>query len=270
MEGDEKLKQEIALERNLLHSLLDHTPDAIYFKDMEGRYLKVSKSLADMIGTDPDHVVGKTDYDFFPEEQAKRMTEEDKKVIQTGVPINYEKKISPKKGEERWISVTKVPHRNNNGEIVGVFGISRDITARKKAEAGMAFERSLLRSLLDHIPDSVYFKDRQGRFLRVSKGKADEVNMTRNEMIGKTDYDFFPKEQADKMREDDERVMRTQKPVIKKLEKISTPSGEDRWVSATKVPRYDEKGRVVGTLGISRDLTEYQLILKRIQDTGGL
>ncbi len=142
---------------------------------------------------------------------------------------------------------------------------------KKEVERKLAEEQNLLKSLLDSIPDSIYFKDKENRFVRVSRAKAEEVGVTPEEIIGKTDYDFFPKEQADKMFEDDKRVMETKVPVINKIEKISRPDGKERWVSCTKVPRYDEKGNVIGTLGISRDLTEHWVLWRQMKEmTGGV
>jgi PAS domain S-box-containing protein len=123
-------------------------------------------------------------------------------------------------------------------------------------------ERYLLRTLMENIPDNIYFKDREGRFIRVNRAKASRSNLHHpDEAIGKTDADFFPAEHARKTREDEERLMATGVPVVGQTERLVWPNGTVSWVSTTKVPFRDAQGRVVGTLGVSRDITD----LKRAQ-----
>ncbi len=121
----------------------------------------------------------------------------------------------------------------------------------------------LLRSLLDQIPDSVYFKDENNEFVTVSRSKAEHLGVEPGEVVGKTDYDFYPEEQAEEMAEDDRRVMEEEESVTNKIEKVTRPDGTEHWVSTTKVPRYDDDGNVIGSLGVSRDLTELRALLKR-------
>ena len=123
-------------------------------------------------------------------------------------------------------------------------------------------ERYLLRTLMENIPDNIYFKDREGRFIRVNRAKASRSNLQHpDEAIGKTDADFFPAEHARKTREDEERLMATGVPVVGQTERLVWPNGTVSWVSTTKVPFQDAQGQVVGTLGVSRDITD----LKRAQ-----
>ena len=123
-------------------------------------------------------------------------------------------------------------------------------------------ERYLLRTLMENIPDNIYFKDREGRFIRVNRAKASRSNLHHpDEAIGKTDADFFPAEHARKTREDEARLMATGVPVVGQTERLVWPNGTVSWVSTTKVPFRDAQGQVVGTLGVSRDITD----LKRAQ-----
>ena len=123
-------------------------------------------------------------------------------------------------------------------------------------------ERYLLRTLMENIPDNIYFKDRDGCFIRVNRAKAMRSNLHHpDEAIGKTDADFFPPEHARKTREDEERLMMTGIPVVGQTERLVWPNGTVSWVSTTKVPFRDAQGQVVGTLGVSRDITD----LKRAQ-----
>ncbi len=116
-------------------------------------------------------------------------------------------------------------------------------------------ENELFQDLLERIPDTIYFKDEDARFIRVSKSKAEELGAEEDEIIGKTDLDFYPKETAEEMYEDDMEVIEEEKPIIGREEKVPSPD-EEWWASTTKVPRYDEEGNVIGMLGITRDITE--------------
>ena len=128
---------ELAREHALLRALLDSSPDQIYFKDRDSRFLKASKALAENLGApSPEHMIGKTDFDYFSKEHATPAFEDEQQVIRTGQPIiNKIEREVRKDGGVIWALTNKMALRNAAGEIVGTFGISRDITAIKQAEA---------------------------------------------------------------------------------------------------------------------------------------
>jgi diguanylate cyclase (GGDEF)-like protein/PAS domain S-box-containing protein len=128
-------------------------------------------------------------------------------------------------------------------------------TERKRAEEALVQERDLLQALIDNIPDSIYFKDDKNRFIRVNKAKAEHSGITPESMIGKTDFDYFPQKQAKEAFADDSRVMKSNRALVNKVQKITHVDGTDHWFSVTKIPRHNEKGEVIGTMGISRDIT---------------
>ncbi len=132
----------------------------------------------------------------------------------------------------------------------------RLIEEKNKALEELAFEHKLVQTLMDSVPDSIYFKDEKNRFVTVNRAKAENSNTTPENMVGKTDFDFLPKKQAEKSFEDDNRIMKSGKPMKDKVETFTRPDGLVRWVSATKIPWYDEKGKIIGTIGISRDMTQ--------------
>jgi rsbT co-antagonist protein RsbR len=138
--------------------------------------------------------------------------------------------------------------------------IEKELTACRKKVEKFKFKGTLLDSLLDHIPDRIYFKDKESRFLAVSKSKAEGTGLSREEFNGKTDFDFFSKEEADVMRKDEQKIMDIGEAVVNKVQKLKMPDGSEKWLSATKVPFYDEKGNVMGTLGITRDVTRLKTL----------
>ena len=118
----------------LLQALMDNLPDHIYFKDLQSRFIRNSKSQASLLGlNDPSEVVGKTDFDFFP--HAARSYAEEQEVMRSGKPIvDLEEWVVWPDGRETWVLTTKLPLRNSEGQTIGIFGISHDITERKRSE----------------------------------------------------------------------------------------------------------------------------------------
>lgn len=129
-----------------------------------------------------------------------------------------------------------------------------------------SIEHVMLKALLADIPDSIYFKDIEGKFVIVNKAKAENSRTTIEEMIGKTDFDFMPYDEAEKARLDDKEVMQSGQSIIDKIEKLTRPDGRDVSVSVTKTPWRDEEGNIIGLMGISRDVTKRVEMEKNILD----
>ena len=118
-------------------------------------------------------------------------------------------------------------------------------------------DRYLLQAFLDHIPDSVFFKDRKSRFVRISRGMVQRFGVSGPEdLIGKTDFDLFTSEHADQAFADEQRILASGEAVVGVEEKETRPDGREAWVLTTKVPLQDRAGRIIGTMGISRDITD--------------
>ena len=131
------------------------------------------------------------------------------------------------------------------------------------ANEGLQQERYLLHTLMDYLPHNIYFKDAQSRFIRINKSMAHFFGLQDpREAIGKTDVDFFTDEHALQALADEQEIVRTGQGIIKKLEKETWPDGHATWASSTKLPLYDDAGRIVGTFGISEDVTAQKLARK--------
>lgn len=137
--------------------------------------------------------------------------------------------------------------------------LEHDIRERRRIEQQLQQERDLLRTFMDNMPDFMYFKDRESRFVQVNKAFARLVGVdSPEEVIGKTDFDYQPLEHAREAYADERRIMETGEALIGRVEKIEHPAGEVRWRRATKVPIKDEKGRITGLVGISTDITDWK------------
>jgi PAS domain S-box-containing protein len=248
-------------EHELLKTLMDNIPDSVYFKDDQNRFILVNKAKAAHSNINPEEMIGKTDFDFFPPEQAQRIFDDENAIIRSGQRIiNKLECLVRKDGSEQLVSETKIPRYNEDGEIIGTMGITRDVTDWKHAEDELARNLEMLQTLMDNIPDSVYFKDIQNRFVLVNKVKAEQWNIPPGAIIGKTDFDFLPIDQAQKLSDEDYKILQTGKSIINCIEKIMDSDGSEQWYSITKVPRYDLSGRIIGILVISRNVTEWKKI----------
>jgi two-component system sensor histidine kinase/response regulator len=135
--------------------------------------------------------------------------------------------------------------------------LQREVTERRRVEEELAFERFLLSTLMQHAPDFIYFKDEQSRFIRVSQALAEYFGLTDPvQAIGKSDYDFFDAERARRYNADEQEIMRTGKMSIGKEQDQLQPDGNVTWMLTNKVPLYGPDGAMLGTFGISRDITE--------------
>jgi PAS domain S-box-containing protein len=274
-----KLAQEnarLAQEYDLLRTLIDSLPDNIFVKDRQSRFLINNLAHVRTLGaTHPDEVLGKTDRDIFPAESANQYYGDEQALMKSGQPLNREETmVNPRTGEKRWLQTTKVPLRDKQGVVVGLMGSSRDITEMKQVEEDMlrahdklekrvaertaeiSQERLLLRTLIDNLPDCIYAKDAAGR--KTMANPADLTNLrckTEAEAIGKSDFDLFPPDIAEKFWADDQKVIQGQ-PVINREEYFLNDEGEKRWLLTSKLPLRDQNGKIVGLMGIGRDITE--------------
>jgi PAS domain S-box-containing protein len=262
---EEALAQEQYLTRALMESVADH----IYFKDAQSRFLRISKSQADRFGlSDPAEAIGKTDFDFFTEEHARPAYEDEQQIIRTGQPITKEERETWLDQPDSWVMTTKLPLRDESGKIVGTFGISHDTTGRKQAEALLAQERNLLRILIDNLPLYVYIKDRNSKFVINNKLHLNVMGAaTQEEVIGKGDFDFFPPEDAALYFADEQALMEADQPLLNREEEvIDQTSGQQQWVTSTKIPYHDGQGNVIGFVGLTEDITERKQAELRLQE----
>jgi len=174
--------------------------------------------------------------------------------------------IKARDGKFRWVFEAAVDLRDEHGIAYGSVGLYQDITERKQAEEALRYERDLLQIFMDNIPDQVYFKDAESRFVRINKSQASFLKLSDPQSaIGKTDHDFQTRELAQEFAEEEQRILATGEPVINRLEFNPTDKDKPRWLSTTKVPVRDSSGRAIGIIGISRDITQQKLANEREQ-----
>jgi diguanylate cyclase (GGDEF)-like protein/PAS domain S-box-containing protein len=164
-----------------------------------------------------------------------------------------------KDGSSLWVNRTVSLVHDAAGEPEYYIRVIEDISKRKEAEEAVARERSLLRTVVDALPDRIYAKDRDGRFLleNATNVKAHGASNP-EELLGKTVYDIFPPEVAKRVEAEDRAIIESGKPVINRERATTDAAGNTRWVVASKVPFRDSEGRVIGIVGVNRDITEHK------------
>ena len=259
---------QLAQERQLLGTLLESIPDRIYFKDKRSRFIRINRALTELLGLKKNEdVYGKTDADFYGAEHARSALEDEIRVMQTGEPIlgkvEFETLID---GGKSWSLTTKLPLRDRQGRIVGTCGISREISAMKEMEDQLATERNLLRALIDNVPDHIFLKDAEGRYLLDNVAHRRSVGASESsEVRGRTVFDFFPDEVARVFHEDDMAIIRSGQPLLNHEEQVTDARGRQRWLLTSKIPWLDDRGNAVGLVCISRDITEQKVAESRLQ-----
>lgn len=162
------------------------------------------------------------------------------------------------------MSVEVVPKSDDD---VLSFAFGRMIGNLQSTIKKLEKEKSLMKALLDYSEDMIYFKDLQNRFIRISKSQAKRFDLVDPEQaIGTTDFDYFNEEHARSAYEDEQKIIQSGVPLIDKGEKETWPDGHETWVSTTKMPFLDEEGNIIGTFGISRDITEHILMEETLRN----
>jgi two-component system cell cycle sensor histidine kinase/response regulator CckA len=245
--------------RQMLQSVLDNIPQRVFWKDRNLRFIGCNKAFADDAGlADSSAIVGRDDFQMSWSAVAARYRADDRRVIATGMPLlNYEEPQVRADGRELWMRTNKVPLRDREGNVIGILGTYEDITVRIELERTLEREKSLLLTLIDNLPDYIYLKDRESRFVLANRAIAEFMGVgDPAQLIGRTDRDFYPEAIAEKFAEDERRVIDEGRSIVNMEEAIRSASGRERWVFTTKVPLFDTTGRVTGFVGIGHDITD--------------
>jgi PAS domain S-box-containing protein len=218
-------------------------------------------------GVPEGSLAGRSLKEFLSDEEFARIREQTSRR-RTGKRDTYEITIRRADGEQRRIQVTAVAQKNEAGDFVGTFGTMQDITETAALKQRVEEERRLLVTLMENIPDNIYFKDLQGRFLLNNKSHARLLGCSSpQELLGKTDFDFFSPDYAKRAYSDEQRIVRTGDPVIDTVERLGWPDRPGEWMSTTKMPLRDARGNIIGTFGVSRDITERRCVEEALQQS---
>jgi len=245
-----------------------NSPAAVSIASMpDGRYVNVNDALAILTGYSKEELIGHTSVELglIDSTSRTRIMEE---TLKHGVVRNVEIQIHTKSKHIAEV-LTSVEQIEVGGQPC-MLSVNYDITERKRTEAevlrlnhdleqrqiALSEANNLLQTLLDNMPDHIYFKDTRSRFIRNSKSQAKMMGLDDpTEVIGKTDFDFFPQAHAQRSYNEEQNLINSDQPLIDIEERVIWPDGRLTWVSTTKMPLRDSESQIVGSFGISRDIT---------------
>ncbi|MCS7260744.1 MAG: PAS domain S-box protein, partial [Anaerolineae bacterium] len=259
-------------EHSLLRTLIDHLPDLIYIKDREGRFVTCNLANAQVKGyASPQELVGKSTFDTDPPELAERYRACDLQVMRSGQALlNHEEPIIDARGVTRWYSTTKVPWRDTQGNVIGVIGISRDITEWKRVESALRESEEHFRLLVENLADAAWIRTRQldgsmpvtyvnpayERIFGISAHEACWSDDTWSSLIHPED--------RPRVLEALHTFLEGRSPSYNVEYRIRRRDGRERWIWARAVPLRDAQGHLVRAVGITQDITERKQVLEAL------
>jgi PAS domain S-box-containing protein len=269
---ERKLAEEALREsRQQLRAIVEGTSDAVFVKDLEGRYRLFNAAAGGFVGKSPDEVLGHDDTFLFSPEEAKVLMDGDRQIMAGGHTLTYEDHLTTADQEKRTFLATKGPLFDAQGRVSGLFGIARDITDRKRAEealrqlnetleqritertAALRESEERFRAFLGNALNLAFIKASDGRYLYVNRRFEEAFQLEQKNIVGKTDVDLFPREYASQYQAHDRHVLETGQAV--EFEETSLYADGLHTNIVVKFPVRDGLGRIYGTGGITTDIT---------------
>lgn len=241
----------------LYQSLVESLPLCVFQKDRQFRLLFGNRRFCQALGRTLEDLRGQTDFDLFPRELAEKYRRDDVRVLETGEPFEDTEQIAGADGKRVFIQVFKGPIRDAVGRIVGVQGMFWEVTDRIVAEARLKEAHAFLDSMVDNVPIMLFVKDAEHlRFVRFNRAGEQLTGLSKDELIGKNDFDLFPVDEAKFFTQKDREVLEGKMLVEIPEEEIQTRNHGPRLLHTKKIPVLDGDGRPRFLLGISEDITE--------------
>jgi len=259
----EQTKAELAAaNQELLHSnaklsrAVEQSPVSIVITDLNGNIEYVNPKFTEVTGYTSAEAIGQNPRILKSGKMPPEIYQQLWAALTSGKEWRGELLNRKKNGELYWEWASISPIINESGQITNFLAVKEDIAERKHVEAELNNERNLLRALMDNSDDRIYFKDLQSRFLRCSAALMQSFHAKGvSNVIGKTDHDFFAMEHANDALQDEQKILRTGESLVGKVEKETWPDGRVTWALTSKMPLRNEAGEIVGTFGISKDIT---------------
>jgi sigma-B regulation protein RsbU (phosphoserine phosphatase) len=248
------------------HSIFDHLVEGIFRTTPDGHYLLANAALARIYGySSPEDLVNSiTDISRRLYVQEGRRDEFVRLMQEHDTIIDFESETYRKDGTTIWISENCRAIRDPQGNLLYYEGTVEDITLRSKAEENLRNSESLYHSLVENSPQNIFRKDIQGRFTFANQQYCKHYQCKLEDILGKTDFDFFPTELAEKYRRDDWRVLETGQTMH--ITEEHQPKGQEKsYVQVVKSPLYDANGRIIGLQGMFWDVTTQHLAEERVR-----
>jgi PAS domain S-box-containing protein len=262
-----RLEKTLSESEKLYLNLIKAAPDVVYGISLDGKLTWLNPAFEKITGWKCKEWLGKPFTDLIHPEDVVKAVESFQKTL-SGKPEPVELRVLSKSGDYLIGEFTSVPFVED-GEIVGELGIARDVTSRKMYEENLQKISTSLQTLIQAIPDIVYFKDAERRNLIVNSAFERLVGLKKEEIIGKTDEQLFPPDLAAQCKKSDEEVLKKGMAVRVEEQTADKRCGR-KFFETIKVPIRDGQGKVSGIIGVSRDITERKLIEERLREREAL
>ncbi|MGA3086890.1 MAG: PAS domain S-box protein, partial [Thermodesulfobacteriota bacterium] len=260
-----RLEENLEKERQDLKLILDTTPIIVFYKDKEGRFLRVNKIFAEALNMPEGDFAGKTVFDFYSLKIAQGMTDDDQEVLQSRRPkLKIIEQYESASGT-RWVRTDKIPICDTNGLPVGLIGFAQDITERKKAEEALKASEERYRTIIETIEDGYYEVDLAGNLTFFNDAMTRINGYTKEEMLGMNSRGYTDAKNANKIYQVYNRVYRTGEPAKGIQYETITKNGERRNVESSASLIKDPSGKPIGFRGIARDVSELRQAEKALQ-----
>lgn len=255
---DHKLAElSLAESEKRFHDIVEASADWIWEVDAQGRYTYVSDSVESLLGYTPAEILGRTPFDLMPADEAARVGAIFAAIAARKEPFRDLDNISVHKdGSLRHVWTNGMPILAPDGTLLGYRGLDRDITPRKMAEQELQTTQDMLRVVINTIPDLLWLKDLEGRYLTCNARFEAFFGARKADIVGKTDFDFVPRELAEFFREKDRAALAADTSVEHEEEVVFASDGHRERLLTIKTPYRDSQGTLIGVLGIARDITE--------------
>ncbi|MBS2033363.1 PAS domain-containing protein [bacterium] len=236
----------------LLQSVSEATQDALFVKDPAGRYTWLNQATSRHMGKPVEEILGQDDSGFFPANEVRMLTARHQEILKTGIAEITEENLTCQ-GQPRTFLSTRAPYLDENGNPVGIIGISRDITAQKVAEKQLAESEALLKAIIDNAQAVIWVKSLDGRFQVVNQYGCRCWQLESSEILGKTSYDLFPSALAEEHARYEAQVLETGQP----LEVQENLQIDNEWKTfySIKFPLLSANGEIQALAAISTDIT---------------
>jgi PAS domain S-box-containing protein len=245
--------------------LYENMNDALLVLDMDSTIIEFNSAYCEMLGYSEDELMKISYCDLTPSKwQGMEQRIIDEEVMVYGNSSIYEKEYIRKDGSLIFVEIRTHLMRHEDGEPVGFWNIVRDISVRKKILSQIENERSQLKILVETVPDMIWLKNPDGVYLSCNRNFEKFNGFSENELIGKHDFDFYPKKTAEYYQEKDQEVLKSEKSVRYTSWSVSAVNGNNILTETIKTPMYDAKGHLIGILGVSRDITDIKRTEKEL------
>ena len=260
---EHKKAQEAARkQQTLIEGILDHASSVIVVRDTEGRYIMVNQEAENVLGMSHCDIVGKTPYDIHSSDKARKLLSDDKQVIESGKPFHIEDQLEVR-GEVRTFLGARFPLLNPNNEPYAVCTVAADITERTRAEAALRESEQRYRTLVESAGETIATVDINGVFMFLNVTGAKRLGGVPGDFIGKTMWDLFPGETADRQAASVRKVITTGQGM-----NVVVPThlhGELRWYNTTIEPLRDSSGETTAAMIVARDIHELMAAQEKIR-----